>query len=195
MHQPKVSFMKIKAGDEYAFKDVYHQFYPRLYYFIYEFVKFDDIVENIIQETFLTLWNKRKELRDDTNVGAYLFTVAKNNCLTKLRDHKYRQKYFISNISDTSELDLNLNVLSKVDASDFILEEIERIIEETLNDLPPQCKKVFMLSRYKEMKNREIAEELNISEKVVEKHITKALKRFRLALKDYIPLVAYLFIS
>ncbi len=195
MHQSKVSFIDIKSGDEHSFKMVYHQFYSRLYYFIFEFVPQHDIVENIIQDTFLTFWNKRQELRDDTNIGAYLFTVAKNNCLTKLRNQGYRQKLFVSHILEESELDLNLDVLSKIDSSSFALKEIEQIIEKTLEELPPQCRKVFMMSRFREMKNREIAEELDISVKVVEKHMTKALKSFKVALKDYLPLVAYLFIQ
>ena len=72
--------------------------------------------------------------------------------------------------------------------------DIEQIIQETLASLPPQCRKVFELSRFQEMKNREIAEELNISIKTVEKHISKGIKTFKVALKDYLPLVAYLFV-
>ncbi len=195
MPQSRTLLISIKQGDEIAFKVVYNQFYSRLYYFIYEFIPLNDIVENIVQDTFITLWNKRLELRDDTNLGAYLFTVAKNNSLYKLRDQRYRQKLFSSEVIGEMELNLNLDVLNKIDSSSFALEEIEKIIEETLEKLPPQCRKVFMLSRFKELKNREIAEELNISVKVVEKHITRALKSFKVALKDYLPLAAYLFIS
>ena len=195
MPQTESQLDLIKQGDDIAFKVVYNQFYSRLYYFIYEFIPLNDIVENIVQDTFLTLWRKRLELKDDTNLAAYLFTVAKNNSLYKLRDQRYRQKLFSSELIGEMELDLNLDVLNNLDSSSFALEEIERIIEKTLEELPPQCRRVFTLSRYKELKNREIAEELDISVKVVEKHITRALKSFKVALKDYLPLAAYLFIS
>ena len=185
---------KLKMDDEVAFKVIFNKYYPRLYYFIFEFVRLKDLAENIVQDTFFTLWNKRHELTDNTNFGAYLFTVAKSNCLYRLRDQKYRKQLFIEDSADSAELETNLNVLSSIDSSTYTFDEIERIIQETLDELPPQCKRVFILSRFEEKKNREIAEELDISVKVVEKHISKGLKVFKTALKDYLPLVSYLFI-
>jgi RNA polymerase sigma-70 factor, ECF subfamily len=186
---------RLKKDDEIAFKVIFNKYYPRLYYFILEFVPMNDIAENIVQDTFFTLWNKRHELTDNTNFGAYLFTVAKNNCIYNLRNQKYRKKLFIENYISENEINTNIDVLSSIDSSAYVFEEIEKIIRETLDELPPQCRKVFMLSRFEEKKNKEIADELSISVKVVEKHITKGLKLFKAALKDYLPFVAYLFIS
>jgi|SRR5665648_906609 len=185
---------RIKSNDENAFKIVFREYYSRLYYFILEFVSLEDIAENIVQDTFFTLWNKRKELKDDSNLSAYLFTVARNNCLYKLRDQRYKKRLFDSNSFDINELEMYSEVLNSMDSSAFTFKEIDRIIEQTLAELPPQCKRVFILSRFEERKNKEIAEELNISVKVVEKHITKGLKKFKTSLKDYLPFVAYLFI-
>lgn len=185
---------KIKNNDEIAFKVIFNKFYSRLYYFVLEFISLNDISENIVQDTFFTLWNKRHELKDDSNLGAYLFTVAKNNCLYKLRDQRYRQKVFSTNSLDQDELEMNIDVLSTLDSSAYTFDEIDHIVEKTLAELPPQCRKVFTLSRFEERKNKEIAEELNISVKVVEKHISKGLKKFKVSLKNYLPFVAYLFI-
>lgn len=190
----KYLFEKIKEGDEAAFKVIYNRYVPRLYYFVYEYVPYNDIVENIVQETMMVLWNKKSGLKDDTNLGAYLFTVAKNNCLYKLRDQRYKQKLFESADLDDPELKANLDALGTVDTSLFAFQEIEQIIESTLSQLPPQCRTIFIASRFNEKKNREIAEELGISVKAVEGHITKALKLFRTTLKDYLPVVAYLFV-
>ncbi len=77
----------------------------------------------------------------------------------------------------------------------FVFQEIEQIIQETLSSLSPQCRKVFEMSRLQEMKNREIAENLNISVRTVEGHISKGIKTLKIALKDYLPLVAHLFLS
>ncbi|MFV0591716.1 MAG: RNA polymerase sigma-70 factor [Draconibacterium sp.] len=184
---------KLKVGDEAAFKIIYNNYFSRLYYFVFEFIPIKDAAENIVQDTFYILWTKRKELKDNTNLSSYLYTIAKNNSLYRLRDKRYKQKLF-SNLTDLTELELNTETLETIDTSLFAFHEIEKIIEETLNELPPQCKKVFELSRFSEMKNREIAEELNISLKTVEGHISKGLKIFRIALKDYLPLVAHLFI-
>ena len=184
----------IRNDDSIAFKVIYNKYFSRLYYFTFEFIPIDDLAENIVQDTFFTLWNKRHELAENTTLGAYLFTVAKNNCLYRLRDQRYRQRLFDSGGFGETEMEMNTAVLNSLDSSSYTFDEIERIIQETLDQLPPQCKRVFMLSRFEDRKNREIAEELNISVKVVEKHMTKALKIFRVALKDYLPLVAYLFV-
>lgn len=190
----KYLLKKIKEGDEAAFKVIYDKYAPQLYYFVYEYVPFTDIAENIIQETLMVLWNKKSDLTENTNFMAYLFTVAKNNCLYKLRDRKYKQKLFDSTGIDELELKANLEALSTLNTSTVTFNEIEKIIEDTLKQLPPQCRTVFMLSRFEDKKNREIASEMGISVKAVEGHITKALKLFRITLKDYLPIVAYLFI-
>lgn len=185
---------KIRNNDEVAFKVIYNNYYPRLYFFILEFIPLKDLAENIVQDTFITLWNKRSELREDTNLASYLFSVAKNNCLYRLRDSRYKQKLF-SNSLNIGELQLNTEALSAIDTSTFAFHEIEQIIEKTLEGLSPQCRRVFELSRFEDLKNREIAEELDVSVKTVEGHITKSLKILKEALKDYLPLVAFLFIQ
>ena len=184
----------LQNGDESAFEVIYKMYASRLYYFIYEYIPQKDIAENIVQETLMVLWSKKSELTDNTNLGAYLFTVAKNNCLYKLREIKYRQRIFNNAEVNESELEANYIALESLETTRFNEIEIEQIIEHTLAQLPPQCRTVFNLSRFKGMKNREIAEELNISAKAVEGHITKALKIFRVALKDYLPFVAFIFV-
>ena len=190
----KYLFEKLRTGDEAAFKVIYNKYVPRLFYFVREYLPQDDMAENIVQDTLLTLWDKKAKLVDDTNLSGYLYTVAKNNCLTKLRDLKYSKKLYDSTNLGDLELRANFDALSSLDTSSLTFSEIEIIIKETMEQLPPQCRVVFQLSRFDEKKYREIAEELCISVKAVEGHMTKALKLFRTNLKDYLPLVAYLFI-
>ncbi|MCK9640017.1 MAG: RNA polymerase sigma-70 factor [Prolixibacteraceae bacterium] len=190
----KCLFEKIRKGDEAAFKVIYNRYVPRLYYFVYEYVPYNDIVENIIQDTLMALWVKKSTLADNTNLGAYLFTVAKNNCLYKLRDQRYKRRLFESTEVTEPELKVNLDALGALDTSLITFTEIEQIIDNTLLQLPPQCKIVFILSRLEEKKNKEIAQTLGISEKAVEGHISKALKFFRTSLKDYLPIMAFLFV-
>lgn len=190
----KILFEKLRSGDEAAFKVLYNRYVPRLYYFIHEYISQSDLVENIVQDTLLVLWDRRSSLSDDTNLAAYLFTVAKNNCLYKLRDARYRTKMYDSSDSGDLEMRVNVDALSSLDTSVLTFSEIERIIADTLNKLPPQCRIVFNLSRFEEKKYKEIAEELNISVKAVEGHISKALKLFRVNLKEFLLLVSFLFI-
>jgi len=183
---------KIIAGDDVAFKVIYNKYFPKLYYFIFEFIQKDDMTENIVHDTFTTFWEKRHTLKESLNLSSYLYSVAKNNCLYRLRDQRYRNKIFETGSMDNRELEQNLKALDSVDTSMLVFHEIEQIIEKTLEGLPPQCKKVFMLSRFEGKKNREIAEELNITVKAVEGDISRGLKVFKTALKDYLPLVTYL---
>lgn len=187
-------FEKLRMGDEAAFKVIYNKYVPRLYYFVHEYIPQGDIVENIIQDTLMTLWDKKATLADNTNLSAYLFTVAKNNCLYKLRDLKYREKLYDSTDIGILEMNANLDALVSLDTSSFTFQEIEQIIKNTLEILTPQCRVVFQLSRFEDKKYKEIAEELNISVKAVEGHISKALKVFRTNLKNYLPLMAFLFV-
>ena len=189
----KIIFEKLRKGDEAAFKVIYNKYVPRLYYFVLEYMPQNDLVENIVQDTLMTLWDKKATLTDNTNISAYLFTVAKNNCLYRLRDQRYAQKLFDSTDLHNLELCANLDALESLDTSLLTFSEIEKIIKNTLEQLPPQCRVVFQMSRFDDKKYKEIAEELNISVKAVEGHITKALKLFRTNLKDYLPLIAFLF--
>jgi RNA polymerase sigma-70 factor (ECF subfamily) len=190
----KFLFEKLRKGDEAAFKLIYIKYVPRLYYFVKEYVSQHDIVENIVQESLLALWEKKATLADDTNLAGYLFTVAKNNCLYKLRDLRYRKNLFDTSELGSLELKANFDALVSLDTSSFTFQEIERIIEHTLEQLPAQCRLAFQLSRFEDKKYKEIAEEMNISVKAVEGHISKALRMFRVNLKDYLPLMAFLLI-
>ncbi len=180
-------------GDESSFNIIFNFFYPRLYHFIHAYIPNEDLAENMVQDTFLTLWNKRKHMKPGSNINAWLYTVARNICLKKLRDDKTKKAYLSSNLNEL-ELEMNMGALASIDTSELTFSEIERIIENTLETLPPQCRKIFELSRFESKKNKEIAEELEISVKAVENQITKALKIFRNSLKDYLPLVVHLFI-
>jgi len=182
-------------GDEASFKVVYNHFYPKLFYFVHEYIPHKDLAEDIVQDTFLTLWKKRLQLSPDTNLNAWLYTVAKNNSLKKIRDEKYRKAIFKEVQWTGFELELNAGALAKLDTSNLSFSEIKRIIQTTLDNLPPQSRMVFELSRVEKKKNKEISDEMGISVKTVEGHMTKALKILRIALKDYLPLVAFLFVG
>ncbi|MDD4190928.1 MAG: RNA polymerase sigma-70 factor [Mangrovibacterium sp.] len=179
-------------GDEDAFKFIFHFFYPRIYHFVRSYIPGDDLSEDVVQDTFLILWNKRNDLKADTNINAWLYTVARNACLKKIRDGKSKKELLFFHLNEL-ELGMNVEALAKVDTSELVFREIEQIITDTLAGLPPQCRKIFEMSRFENKKNAEIAGELDISVKAVENQMTKALKIFRNTLKDYLPVVAYLF--
>jgi RNA polymerase sigma-70 factor (ECF subfamily) len=185
--------MRLQGGDTAAFERVFESFYHRLYSFINQYVNDSEVAKNILQDVFLLLWEKKSILLDDSNLSAWLYTVSKNKALKYLRHKEYVTNHVEISLLRQNENMLNASALDSIDTSEFAFREIEKIIERTLNSLPEQVQEIFNLSRFENLKNKEIAEKLGISEKTVEANITKSLKLLRRALKDYLPLVLYLF--
>ena len=183
---------KILSGDESSFEKVYRFYYPRLNYFAKQYLLDSEASKNIVQDVFTELWDKRENLRNDTNLNAWLFTVTKNKSLKIISQLKSQQNY--DNYIKTRQLDANFKSLSDFDTSDFVFEELQTQIKIALDKLPPACRKVFEMSRFEDKKNREIAEELNLSLKTVEAQISKALRSLKSDLKDYLPLFYILFL-
>ena len=188
----KKNILKLRDGDINAYEQIYNTLYPRLFYFVREYIADEEIVRNILQDTFLSLWEHRTILLEDFNLSAWLYTVTKNKALKHLRHLEYVNKYSRDKIQTFNEDTLNAFALERLNTSVLTLHEIQNIIEKTLTNLPPQYREVFKMSRFGSYKNLEIAENLNISEKTVEAHITKTLKLLRVALKDYLPLGFYM---
>ena len=185
----KNNISRLRDGDNNAYEQIYNTLYLRLFYFIREYIADEEIVRNILQDTFLSLWEKRTLLSEEINLAAWLYTVTKNKALKHLRHQEYVDQFSREKIQTFNEDKLNAFALERLDTSMLSLHEIENLIEKTLKSLPPQYSEIFKMSRYGNNKNREIAKKLNISEKTVEAHITKTLKLLRIALKDYLPLV------
>jgi len=180
---------RIQNDEEKYFRYVFDSSYDKIFYFAKEFVRDADTSHGIAQGVFVKLWEKRKELRADSNLMAWLFTVTKNDCLKIFRQQ--RKEIIIDNPSN--ENNLGIEALEQFDTSELVIKEMHQIIEQTLQQLPPRCREIFQLSRFEELKNREIAQRLNISEKAVEAQITKALKAMKKNLHEYLPLVNWLF--
>lgn len=106
-----------------------------------------------------------------------------------------RHNKVVKNFTEKAEIkiqeQLSAAALEQLDTSEMAFRDMETIIEKTIAGLSPRCREVFVLSRMEGKKNQEIAEELNISVKAVEAQMTKALGIFRLALKDFLPVLAW----
>jgi len=184
--------LKIISGDEVSFEHIYHFYYHRLSYFAKQYLLDTELAKNIVQDVFTELWDKRKGLKYDTNLNAWLFTVTKNKSLKAISQLKSQQNY--DNYLKIRQLDVNQKSLAEFDTSNFVFEELQEQLKISLQKLSPACRRVFEMSRFEDKKNREIAEELNLSIKTVEAQISKALKTLKTDLKDYIPLIYFLFL-
>jgi len=184
---------RLISNDQNAFEELYRFFFPKLTYFSNQYLHDSSLSESIVQDAFTELWAGRKDLRDGTNVQAWLFTVVKNKSLKQIDRARSSERY--QNYFKSRQLDLNYKLLDQFDTSDFVFEELRTKISQTLDMLSPSVRIVFEKSRFEEKKNKEIAAELGISLKTVEAHVSKALKLLREELREYLPLIFILFFS
>ena len=177
------------------FDSIYVNNFSRLFLFAKEYVLFDEEAENIVQDIFLMLWEKKDILRVDVSLTAYLFTLVKNKCIDFLR-HRMVEQIYSENIQQeyNEELNVKLFALESFDHNFSSEEDIETLLRNAIDKLPERCRLIFIKSRIEGKKYKEIAEELNLSVNTVEGQISIALKKLREELKDYLPLLLFLFI-
>ncbi|MEO5643153.1 MAG: RNA polymerase sigma-70 factor [Bacteroidia bacterium] len=181
MTAPQDSFIvpAIRDGNEVAFKQLFHFYYEPLCRYATGIIKSADEAEEIVQQVFLRIWERRTELNITVSFKAYLYRSVHNASL----NHKQRNKDHLR--FD----DVQLRVVHAAEAShEMDVKTLEKEIEKALDALPPQCRKVFEFSRFEELKYREIAELLDISIKTVENQMGKALRIMRERLAAYLPL-------
>ena len=176
---------QLKSGSRHAINDIYSAYNSRLYRFALGYLKSEEDARDVIQEVFIRLWNNRNELKNDTNIEAFLFTLAKNTVISLFRKKISEKDYLehlrhlvVKNSSDT-ENQVDYKLLS---------EKVKQLISK----LPEQRRRIFLLSKEKGYPNKSIAEELHISVKTVEDHLTKARKFLKTNLDEY-GLLAILF--
>ncbi|WP_374172551.1 RNA polymerase sigma-70 factor [Flavobacterium tructae] len=181
-------FESFKEGDETAFTYFYDKYFRRIQSFSIQFIYDKDEAENLAQEAFLNLWQNRKDIESLNGIPSYLYTYAKSKCLNMIRHNKVKDK-FKNDILNQKERELDIEILNSVQFDTLELNELERLIQESISDLPPKTKAVFIKKRFENKKNAEIAEEMQVTLKAVEAHMTKALKILKTKLSDYLFLI------
>lgn len=171
----------IQSGNESAFEMIFKAYYQPLCRYAYSFLEDKEEAEEVVQSAFITVWEKRKSIDIQTSLKSYLYRMVRNGCLNVIKHEKVKQQHVAHELAVT-EVSYE-SVSQKVYAT-----ELEIKISEAMKALPEQCRLVFQLSRFEELKYQEIADQLKISVKTVENHMGKALKIMREQLKEYLPL-------
>jgi len=176
-------FEAIKRDDNGAYEMVFREYYRPMTAYAFRFLNNLTDSESIVQDVFLRLWQKRKEIMITSSLQNYLFRSVKNNCINYIEHEKIKTGYqgmVIKNETDRSEY------------SEFFLEfGLMKKIESAIAALPEKRQEIFRLAREDGLKYREIAEQLHISVKTVETQMTLALKQLRESLKVYKNLVMF----
>lgn len=181
----KISFAK--QTKECAFKQLYEEYYAPFCLYAKRFVDDKDVREDIVSDVFVSLWDKIDsfDLQSDTALG-YIKVCVKNNCLNFLKHQEYEWSY-AENIQKRAPI-----YESETD-SVYTLDELYRMLYETLNKLPENYRTVFMKSFFEGKTHVEIAEEMNLSVKSINRYKQKTMELLREELKDYLPLLLLFF--
>ncbi|MEA4919244.1 RNA polymerase sigma-70 factor [Proteiniphilum sp.] len=176
-----------------SFAELYAAYYQKCFLFTKSYVHDRFVAEDIASEVLIKLYEVIRN-EEINNVSAYLLTLLKNRSLDYLKNLATRKRAY-DYLSELGNEELNFRIasLEECDPNIIFSKEIERIIEQTLMQLSSQTREIFMLSRYENLSNKEIALQCDMSVKNVEYHISKALKSLRLSLSDYLPYAIILF--
>ncbi|QGK77271.1 RNA polymerase sigma-70 factor [Flavobacterium sp. SLB02] len=170
----------MKNGNEAAFEKVFKMYFRNLHTFAYTFMKDDVIAEEIVQNVFFKIWEKRDQLQIDDSLKAYLYRAVHNESLNHLKHLKIKNSFQL-------QYSANMESSNQDASNQMIASELENDIYKAINELPQQCRTIFQMSRFEQLKYQQIADQLNISVKTVENQMGKALKVLRSKLVEYLP--------
>lgn len=176
----------LQADDAGVFEQLFRHHYQPLCRFAVSILRDQDEAEEVVQDVMVKLWEGRSHLQINLSLKSYLYRMVHNACISGIRKEKVRHLH-AAHVKSQEEMFHN-------DASAPIEKtELERMISGAIEQLPEQCRLVFKLSRFEQMKYSEIAQHLDISVKTVENHMGKALRMLRESLKDYLILLTVYF--
>jgi RNA polymerase sigma-70 factor (ECF subfamily) len=171
----------LTADSSLLFEDVFKSHFKSLHVYAITIVKDETIAEEMVQNVFFKLWEKKEQIRLQQSVKAYLYRAVHNECLNHLKHDKVKAGYKAHAIYANNE--------SESAADPAIIKELERHIDKALKELPEQCRTIFQLSRFEDQKYHMIASQLGISVKTVENQMGKALRMLRQKLMDFLPVI------
>jgi len=170
----------IQRGDREAFGVLFNQYYTPLCAYALTILKFTETAEDVVQETFIKLWEVRESFSIDVSLRAYLYRSIHNNCISYIRNQEVisrRNKKVSDEIIFHAEL--ATNNLDGASLESLISGELEEIFEKTVEKLPEQCNRIFCHCRYDQWSYQEIAEKLGISVNTVKTQLSRAFSKLR----------------
>ncbi len=180
-------FKLVKRGDESAFEMLFKLYYSDLCSYAVTFVKIPEIAEEIVQETFINIWQKRNSIDIDVSWKAYVYRAIHNRCLNHLKRSRVLKKLDQETHDDIIYhhqiviKNLDPDILDRL-----ISEELATTIRNELEKLPVQCRKIFLLSRQEQLTYPEIAEKLNLSLNTVKTQMKRALNKLHEAIDKHL---------
>ncbi len=169
----------LKAGDEKAFSQLYRHYWPSLYAVTYNHVRERETAEELVQELFTKLWLKRSQLTIHTCLQAYLVKAIRHQIYDHLDKQAVRQRVHQQLVHQDSEA-----IYTTEETIAF--EDLQARLIDAVDQLPQPAQTIFRMSRFDYLSTQDIALKLNLSSKMIEYHLTRALRLLRLQLKDFV---------
>jgi RNA polymerase sigma-70 factor, ECF subfamily len=176
-----------------TFEKLFDDYYIILCVIACDIVKSKNLAEEIVDEVFISLWQKRESILIYKSIRAYLVKSVQNRCFNWLEQTK-TERSILTNINEISVYDA-IRWSDDYPLGNLLEKELQKIIQQSINALPEQCRNIFLLSRDKELTYEEISIQLNISVNTVKTQMKIALSKLREALKDYLPLLLLLIMA
>ncbi len=169
---------ELKKGNERAFDFIFREYYKPLSQFSYSIVKEQTIAENIVQDVFIKLWERRESIENATNLFSYMVIMVRNQCVDFLRKEKSSSKLYAK---------LRFEETGNTTEEQVLANEFEEKFLKSIMNLPDRCRIAMEMSRLDGFSNKEIAQKMQISVKGVEALIARSLKLLRVELKEFLP--------
>lgn len=169
----------LELGDESIFEYLFHLYFPRLRVFAFRMLDDFFVAEDLVQDVFISFWESRIKVKSVQQVKGLLFKMTRNACLNYIKHKKVEQKYadYLNYDSATN----NIYMLSFLEENemDELKNEMINEVNSIISSLSPSCQQVFRMSKFQQLKNREISEKTGLNIKTVEKHISNAMSKIR----------------
>ena len=176
---------RISEGDVFAFEHLFRTYHASLLYYAKNLTRNDELSREIVNDVFLKFWDKRARLTIRTSIRSYLYISVRNRYLNLLRQKNDWLEYQSEEDLKIKEFEINHGSFADSIPQYILDKELESKIHEIIDSLPDQCRKIFKMSRFEDMKSGEIAEKLGISVRTVDNQIYKALKKIRELLDNH----------
>ncbi|MGJ8760336.1 MAG: RNA polymerase sigma factor [Polaribacter sp.] len=165
----------IKKNDEKAFHILFDRYYKKLVDYAFTFTGNLQEAEDIVQQTFITLWTTRKKIDSKKSIKSYLYRITHNSYIDTYRKQKHKESFF-DEIKERALRD-------RINDHDEIIEQRILKLKIVIDALPDKCKEILQMNKFQGLKYKEIADQLDISVKTVESHMNTAFKKIRKAFK------------
>ncbi len=173
---PENTFLvhSLKKNDQKVFKKIYSDYFEKLCRYLLSYTQNKELIEDVVQDTFIKLWVNRKKLTINTSLKSYLYKSVTNNFIENYRQKKKRdvflESYYRQALTKFTEKDIEYK------------ENRLKQLEACISNLPEKCKLIFMATKFSELKYKEAAESFKISIKTVEGHISKAYSLIKICM-------------